>query len=794
MQEQESSELKLHALDYWQVLRNRYGIILLTFLLILISAGVITYLLPKQYLGKVVLEVKSQAADVNVFDQGSSAYQSHYFLDTQFEIIRSKETLYGVIDELGLVQRWGLNARADAYNVLRSRIEANPVRGTELIEVEVYSPDYREAADIANAVAEKYKERRIAVEAQKNENAIASLLARLEEARTDMEQKRSRMLDLMEKSRVVEIGSGMRGFSEDLRTGTNNLVEKAKQEEFELDSRIRGLKSSLETLEGLEGEDLVRMTAGLELSDQSHVKRFEEYRELQLQVEAMRQTGLGEKHPKLMAVKGQVDGLKGMLVDSAEALKRQFAKQLEMAEASLANAATTTESQTDEAMDEQRKTMEYKESQSDYYLAKEIMSSIETKLATYRVDMQTSRTPIVIHEEAEPDSTPRKPRVGLNLILGSVVGLVMGMVLAFFLEYLDTSVKSLDEVERYLGVPVLAVIPKDVGILHRESIASPDAEAYRILRTNIEFNRKSADANSLTVVSGGAGEGKSTTITNLAFVCAQGGYTTILIDADLRRPSLHKLFDVGNSFGLTNYLSNTASLEQVVLQTPIENLYFLPSGILPADAAGILNSRRMSELISDVKSRFDLVLIDSPPILGVSDASVLASEADHTLIVIQHRKLPRGMLLRVKQAIENVGGNVIGAVLNNVDVKSDSSYQYYTSYYTYYSASGGSQAEPAAQQVATPSFAASPQEIAPAPYAGSGGGAYPQAHQQPVAYDHHAAPQQTAALAAFEAPVQTQQPQWPQQPEGAEQFLAAAQPQATPFMPGTPSRNAEELY
>jgi Mrp family chromosome partitioning ATPase len=110
----------------------------------------------------------------------------------------------------------------------------------------------------------------------------------------------------------------------------------------------------------------------------------------------------------------------------------------------------------------------------------------------------------------------------------------------------------------------------------------------------------------------------------------------------------------------------------------------MPSGVLPADAAGILNSRRMSELLQDVKQRFDLILVDSPPILGVSDASVLASEVDLTMIVVQHRKLPRNMLMRVKQAVENVGGQIIGVVLNNVDVRSDSQYQYYTSYYTYY--------------------------------------------------------------------------------------------------------------
>jgi capsular exopolysaccharide synthesis family protein len=125
------------------------------------------------------------------------------------------------------------------------------------------------------------------------------------------------------------------------------------------------------------------------------------------------------------------------------------------------------------------------------------------------------------------------------------------------------------------------------------------------------------------------------------------------------------------------------------MQTPVDNLYFMPSGILPADAAGILNSRRMSELIQDVKQRFDLVLVDSPPILGVSDASVLASEVDLTMIVVQHRKLPRNMLIRVKQAVDNVGGHVIGVVLNNVDIRSDNQYQYYTSYYTYYAPTTG---------------------------------------------------------------------------------------------------------
>ena len=336
----------------------------------------------------------------------------------------------------------------------------------------------------------------------------------------------------------------------------------------------------------------------------------------------------------------------------------------------------------------------YVEAKRNHETQNQILTDMRQALLKEKVDLSLPKNPIEIHENAEPNEVPAKPRVPLQLALGAVVGIVFGIGLAFFLEYLDTSVKTLEDVERYLGVPVLAVIPKDVGVLHKQSGLSPDAEAYRILRTNIEFNRKSADANAITIVSGGAGEGKSTTLVNLAYICAQGGYNTLMIDGDLRRPKLHTFFDINNSVGLTNYLTTDLMLEDVILQTPIDNLYFMPSGILPADAAGILNSRRMSELIADVKNRFDLVLIDSPPILGVSDASVLASEVDLTMIVIQHRKLPRGMLIRVKQAIENVGGHLLGVVLNNVDVRSDSQYQYYTSYYTYYSPT---QSEPRAK-------------------------------------------------------------------------------------------------
>jgi len=254
---------------------------------------------------------------------------------------------------------------------------------------------------------------------------------------------------------------------------------------------------------------------------------------------------------------------------------------------------------------------------------------------------------------------------------------------------LDTTIHSLDDVERYLQIPVLAVIPKDASMLISNTGNSPREEAFRILRTAIEFNKPHRDANTFTFVSGGPGEGKSTTINNLAYTCARGGYNVLVVDADLRRPVQHLLFEMDNSVGLVDYLMGKVEFDEIVKTTKIDNLSFIPAGQFPGDAVGILNSQRMIDLIAKLKSQYDLVLYDSPPILGVSDGSVLASEVDVTLMVVQHRRFPRKLLQRVKQAILNVGGRLIGVVLNNVDAKHDEGYSYYYNYNEYYSSRSG---------------------------------------------------------------------------------------------------------
>jgi capsular exopolysaccharide synthesis family protein len=700
-QDTNPSEASLHAVDYWQVVKNRYGIILLTFLLVFMTALVITYVMPKKYESSATLQVRPRVASVEVLPgvvSSNSGGMTQSFFPTEFEVIKSQKTLDIVIDDLALTNHWGKD-REQVRELLRRMIDAQNIRGTDLIEVRVRTGSASDARMIAERVSTAYRMRRTELENQRSDQALVELRDAVLAQEDLVEEKRKVLTQLIRNEKVMYTPSGagagtLAGYTPERE------AEDAARRYADLEAERIKLESQIETLLRYDGDQLMTYAAGLNLPENIIKTLHPEFLDAKRQLDALALGGLGKNHPNFRQQEEILAGLRRDLDRGVVALRETLLAQLELTKEQSRRLKIEADEQEDQAITSGIARHSFEDARTDFETSQRLLEQLKVKQIGEEMQRRISEDPIIVHAEPVESQVPVSPNVKLNLALGAVVGLVFGVGIAFFLEYLDTSVKTLEDVERYLQVPVLAVIPKDVGILYKQSGMSPDAEAYRILRTNIEFNRKNPEDNAITVVSGGAGEGKSTTLVNLAYICAQGGYTTLMIDADLRRPRLHTFFDINNSVGLTNYLTTDLMLEDVILQTPVDNLYFMPSGILPADAAGILNSRRMSELIQDVKQRFDLVLIDSPPILGVSDASVLASEVDLTMIVVQHRKLPRNMLMRVKSAVEGVGGHVIGVVLNNVDVRSDSQYQYYTSYYTYYAPTDNVPTTPSAKKSA----------------------------------------------------------------------------------------------
>lgn len=690
MSQPPATEIKLHALDYLRIIRVRWPIVLLVFLLIMITAMVVTYFTPRKYASSATMQVKAADFFMTLFGNGTSAASGAGggpgFAVTQNEIIQRTEVLYPVVDSLRLTERWGgpgggSMTKRDAYYRLRSMLQIKSIPSTDLLEITATTLSPKESAEIANSVAEEYQKKRI----QEVQNWLGRSLSTLENEVGTQRKEVERLRDLAAQIRKDKNITDLNPDGVEETTGTEGGALIAIEQQVNTErTRVAALRDRNAQMHELSDETIMRSAKTLEIDDQEIMKLWPEYQEAVAEETRMLTGGLGPNHPTIKSLRAKKAERFNQLTQQIAAYRRTLGSQLALAEGSLKAIEERARIVKGDQQSARTNSFEYSEAKNNYIQAKRILEAADMRLASEKMQITMPQSPAVIWEPAEPNNAAVSPKVMLNVIIAAVLGLILGLGLAFFLEYLDTSVKTLEEVEQLLGVPVLAVITKNIKILLNQPDNSPDAEAYRILRTNVEFNRKNPDANTITVVSGGAGEGKSTTIANLAHTFAKGGYNTLVVDADMRRPTQHRIFNASNDRGLTDYLMNTLTIEDVVIPTTTPNLYLMPSGRQPLDAVGILNSQRLDELLTEVKARFDMIFFDSPPILGVSDASILCSAVDYTLVIVQHRRFPKNMLNRVKQAIMNVGGNIIGVVLNNVDVRHDSQYEYYTSYYHYY--------------------------------------------------------------------------------------------------------------
>ncbi len=297
---------------------------------------------------------------------------------------------------------------------------------------------------------------------------------------------------------------------------------------------------------------------------------------------------------------------------------------------------------------------------------------------------------LTVVDPATPPEEPAAPRVLLNTLLAALVGLLIGLGIAFTLEYLDDTVKSTNDVEAVTGLATLGTIVKMKSARGRREIyqlatllypRGPAAEAYRTLRTNLEFAAVDEPVRTLLVTSSIPGEGKTTTAGNLAVAYAQADRRVILVDADLRKPGVHRLFGLPNSRGLTTLLrSDESTIDDVAQATEQDNLRIITTGQLPPNPAELLASRRMRTILANLADAADLVIVDSPPLQAVTDAAILASVTDGTLLVIDAGRIRRGAAGHGREALAKAGARVLGAALNRLSGRESSGYVYYEYY------------------------------------------------------------------------------------------------------------------
>jgi len=685
---QPQQETRLHFLDYWRIIRIRKTVIIAVFLLVVITATLVTFILPESFASSARIKVERDKSDIEELSgkAGLNPYDP-YFIQTEFEVIQSELILGRVIDELDLNNEWGKKYNdgqklktQETLTLLRGRLNLRPVRNTMLIDIQVYSENPAEAAKLANTIAESYKQFRLDQGRQLTGGGLKSLEAKLKEQDEKISKTKAELTFLRTNLAISDIDAAGNA-PQMLMEGEQ--YRKSEQTRFEREVMYKSRKQEYDKVVALSSNDtkilrevLPRIQPDLTLSELINMLNTADQRAKSLS------NDLGPKSPELTRINEQRDLLNEKIDRAVDGILKAMETQVAVAKAGLDSLVQQVE---EARLIDAKKLTEsrpYFDKKRDLGDLEDMRRVVMRRMTVEDIDLNLPKSAqVIIVEHAVPGLKPVRPNKPLNIILGVVIGLVVGVGLAFFIEYLDTSVKTIDDVERVLQSPVLGVIPQNVGLLIEEGAESPHAEAYRVLRTNLMFARKDDKLNTAAVVSAGAGEGKSTTVLNLATVFAQSGQRVVVVDSDLRRPTLHKLLRSSNNLGLTNYLLKQNTLEEVVQRTSLETLDLLASGKLPSSSLGILSSSQMKELISELKQRYDFVFFDSPPIMGVSDASILASEVDMTIQVIQYRRYPQPMNVRAKQLIEKVGGNLVGIVLNNINMSQDESYYYYSGYY-----------------------------------------------------------------------------------------------------------------
>jgi capsular exopolysaccharide synthesis family protein len=693
-------DAKLHFLDYWRVIRIRKAIIITVFLITAIIATAVTFILPESYASTARIRVQKDSTDIPGMETPSAAVMGYdpYFIQTTFEIMQSEVVLSNVIAHLNLNTKWGekyFNGETlkttETMEILKQRMQLAPVKNTELISITVYSDDKQEAADLANAIADAYSNYRIDQHKALSTKGMAVLEKQFGDLNKEIKGDEDSVENLRKELRIIDTPSA----TEPTPTIDNQQLQLINQQMIEGEKIYREDLVQLQKLQSIQEHNADKLRDVLpqivndgtlsdlvgKLNDAKHswVTLTNDYSLSNIAVTRVQSLIDELNHEIDDRVAGIIAGLESQ-VDAKKAALDALKDSVEAAKVKDQEAAI--------------KNQPYYQARRELEQKYDMRKLLYSKMAAEKIDTSLPNTSIAqVTDPAEPSKTPAKPNKTVNIILGLVFGLLMGIGLAFFIEYLDTSVKTIDDVERTFQAPVLGVIPQNIGYLLEEGSESKHAEAYRVLRTNILFSRKEDKLNTIVVVSAGAGEGKSTTTINLATVFAQAGNRVLIVDSDLRRPTLHKLFKVANNLGLTNYLLKQNTLAELVQTTPVPGLDFMASGRLPNSSMGILGSAQMKEMIAELKQRYDFIFFDSPPILGVSDASILASEVDLVMQVIQYRRYPQPMTIRAKQMIEKVRGNFIGIVLNNINMSQDEGYYYYSGYYHdyYYSRSPGDQ-------------------------------------------------------------------------------------------------------
>lgn len=713
--------------DLIDILIRRKSLVLFSLLLCFTMVALYTFNVTPQFRARGVLRVSAYSDNLTKFDSvESSALKTLEFQQTQVKLLQSEQLASRVINRMNLTESAafgnrplsvaGVEENRGLFATLKSFVRpeedsatlnllsplelqqvifdktlvqfqalfgVSPVRNSELIEVSFSTVSPAMAAEVTNVIMDEFINMHMDSRLRTSRDATRFLEKQINAAQVKLEKSEKELQEFARKIGIVSLNPKMNLVMRQLEE-LNDALAKARskritqeaiyEQNSEFDSQTNFRTVENELIQKLKSQ---------------HATLLAEYQELG--------TTFKPAYPKMKQLKALMDEIEKRITAEKEDIRESIENEYRTAFKTEQYLSVRTEEQKERAMALEEKATQYKIYDREVETNKSIYQSLLQRSKEIEATVGAAVTNIQVIDTARPPLYPFKPRVSMNLMIGLALGLVVGIGSALLYEYFDNTIKHPDEMADRFGIPVLGIVPFDRDAVdNRRGMAmkffsdprSPVAEAVRTTMTSLRLSVTEEPPKTILMTSILSGAGKSSLSCNSCFSYLAEDDRCLLIDVDLRKPSLHHVFDSGNSSkGLSTVLSGISTLSEVITQTEHEGLDFISSGPLPPNPAELLSSKRMRQLLQIVSQKYDRVILDGPPYQGFAEILVLSNMVDGVMLVSVEGDTPREGVKHFRRSITNVGGRILGTIINKSGKKkgfsNGSGYKYYSYNYEY---------------------------------------------------------------------------------------------------------------
>lgn len=716
----------LHLRDLLRIIYKRKWWILSVAVVMLVAATLSTLMETPLYRATTTIQIDRQAQRVVDYRDATGAAEQFYddgqFFQTQLELLRSKALAERVMETLRLdidrpaprtanpsaavdkpptvepierddwigriattlrkrsqpsVKDAQVLDRESILGSLRGSMQVDPVPNSRLVRIHVTGADPALAARMANAWSESYIKTNLERKVDASSYARTFLEQELAKAKLRLEETENALVQYTRQKQILSVDEKSNPLTQNF-TDFSAALAKAEQDRYRAEANYdevkRTLSSSRDLLDNKALATFRENKAKLELEYQDQLRTYK------------------PGHPKMVALQAQIDVADARIQSESKAITSSVeitAKAaFDSARAQEERLRARVELSKRNILDVQDQGIRFNILKRDVDTNREMYSGLLQRLKEVGVTAQVGTNNVSVVDKADVPLFPFRPDVMRGAMMGLLLGLMAGLALAFVIEYMDDSIKFPDEVERFTGLPLIGVIPRvntSKGSPEDQATRDPRsalAEAYRSVRTALQFSTSKGAPRTIVVTSCTKNEGKSTTAMALAVALSQMGKRVLLVDGDMRNPTLHRMFKTDHSVGLSNILSSDADPITVTRKTDFPNLYLITGGPLPPNPAELLSGPSLQKLLSPSASLFDHIVIDAPPILGIADSIILCNHVDATLFVVESSKTRKAAIRNAIRRLRQAGAAPLGAILTKLGSEM-TMYGYESDFYYY---------------------------------------------------------------------------------------------------------------